>query len=51
MTGNLKWMTKKPSSLAKFTELTLGLNCINFECIDAQRAILIKALRKFFRMT
>lgn len=51
MTGNLKWMIKKQSSLAKLIELTLELNCINFECTDTLRAISIKALREFFRMT
>lgn len=51
MTGNLKWMTKKQSSLAKLIELTLELNCINFECTDTLTAISIKALREFFRMT
>ena len=51
MTGNLKWMIKKQSSLAKLIELTLELNCINFECTDTLTAISIKALREFFRMT
>lgn len=51
MTDNLKWMIKKQSSLAKLIELILELNCINFECTDTLRAISIKALREFFRMT
>ena len=51
MTGNLKWMIKKQSSLAKLIELILELNCINFGCTDTLRAISINALREFFRMT